>query len=55
MKQDLESKDELAKNRLQELEKLQEAHQKLVSEHEKLKQQVSYLTQGRSYSRVSET
>ncbi|XP_012554643.1 E3 ubiquitin-protein ligase BRE1A isoform X1 [Hydra vulgaris] len=37
---ELDSRDELAMNRLTELEKLQKAHQKLIEEHELLKQQL---------------
>ena len=39
-KMELEAKEEVAKNRLIELEKLQESHRQLVEERELLKQQV---------------
>ena len=41
MKAEIDAKDELAKSRLLELEKLQESYQKLGVEHDKLKQQVN--------------
>jgi len=40
VKLEMEEKDELAKNRLAELEKLQDTHQKLIDEHEKMKQKM---------------
>lgn len=40
VKAEMEAKDDLAKARLQELEKLQESFQKLVVEHEKQRQQL---------------
>lgn len=41
VKAEIEAKEELAKNRLLELEKLKDAHKTLTVEYERMKQQVS--------------